>query len=82
MIADGIGRAVGYMFGNVDFSLQKNSQHQCLVFKLDNVARITGRRDSPPNSPLKLLSYNEYSYQDVSSNRLENNLNNKKMKHK
>jgi hypothetical protein len=51
IVADSLGRAVGYMGGNWDASAQMNSQHQSYAMKFDAVVRATGRQISPPNSP-------------------------------
>mmetsp|Transcript_7334 Transcript_7334/g.10168 ORF Transcript_7334/g.10168 Transcript_7334/m.10168 type:complete len:98 (+) Transcript_7334:669-962(+) len=51
ILADLQGRAVGYMGGNSDSSKAKNSQHQSVAFKFDDVAIATRRQDSPANSP-------------------------------
>jgi len=53
VVSDGLGRVVGYLYGNVDSSNAKNSQHQSLAFKIDRVAEITRRRESPQSSPGK-----------------------------
>mmetsp|Transcript_33224 Transcript_33224/g.65964 ORF Transcript_33224/g.65964 Transcript_33224/m.65964 type:complete len:162 (+) Transcript_33224:554-1039(+) len=51
ILADGYGRAVGYMGGNYDASSNKNSQHQSYAFRFDRVIHATGRRISPANFP-------------------------------
>jgi hypothetical protein len=51
IIADSLGRAVGYMGGNWDSSVQMNSQHQSYAMKFDAVVSATGRQLTPPNSP-------------------------------
>jgi Trypsin-like peptidase domain len=53
VVSDGLGRVVGYLYGNVDSSNAINSQHQSLAFKIDRVAEITRRRESPQSSPGK-----------------------------
>lgn len=53
IIADGNGRAIGYMGGNLDASKDKNSQHQSYCFRFDPVIRTTSRKTSPVNSPDK-----------------------------
>eukprot|EP01039_Chlorochromonas_danica_P011368 gene11366-12698_t len=52
IIADGCGRAVGYMGGNLDASKEKNSQHQSYGYRFDRVFHATGRQlMTPTNSP-------------------------------
>jgi hypothetical protein len=51
VISDGVGRAVGYMYGNWDASTQKNSQHQSLACKLDAVIDAMPRKPSPSSPP-------------------------------
>jgi hypothetical protein len=51
ILADYIGRAVGYMGGNWDFGSEKNSQHQSFAFPFGPVILATGRQTSPTNSP-------------------------------
>ena len=53
IVADGYGRAVGYMGGNLDSSYDKNSQHQSYAFRFDVVVLRTNRKPSPTNSPSK-----------------------------
>lgn len=56
IIADGYGRAVGYMGGNLD---DKNSQHQSYGYRLDRVMIVTGRSLSPTSSPAGKGKINE-----------------------
>ncbi len=56
VVSDGYGRAVGYMFGNFDTANMKNSQHQSLAYKFDDLVKATKRRSSPSNSPIKSSS--------------------------
>jgi len=51
IIADGRGRCVGYMGGNLDASKDKNSQHQSYGFRFDRVILATKRETTPTNSP-------------------------------
>lgn len=51
ILADGYGRAVGYMGGNMDVSRDKNSQHQSYAFRFDRVMVVTNRQISPTSSP-------------------------------
>jgi hypothetical protein len=51
IIADGQGRAIGYMGGNLDTSKDKNSQHQSYGFRFDCVIQRTNRQLTPTNSP-------------------------------
>jgi hypothetical protein len=51
ILADYLGRAIGYMGGNWDASKEKNSQHQSYAYRFDRVIRATDRQDSPTNSP-------------------------------
>lgn len=51
ILADGLGRAVGYMGGNLDASKKSNSQHQSYAFTFDRVAMVTERNITPKNSP-------------------------------
>lgn len=51
IIADGRGRCVGYMGGNLDASHDKNSQHQSYGFRFDRVILATKRETTPTNSP-------------------------------
>jgi hypothetical protein len=44
IIADGHGRAVGYMGGNLDAGKKNNSQHQSYGFRFDQVIIATKRR--------------------------------------
>jgi hypothetical protein len=53
IIADGYGRAVGFMGGNYDSSDKKNSQHQSYAFKFDQVILSTNRQNTPTSSPGK-----------------------------
>ena len=53
IIADGYGRAVGYMGGNLDASEDKNSQHRSYAYKFDQVILATGWKSTPTNSPDK-----------------------------
>jgi hypothetical protein len=50
-LADGHGRAIGYMGGNFDASKDKNSQHHSYAFRFDRVMIATKRNPSPSNSP-------------------------------
>lgn len=54
IVADGHGRAIGYMGGNLDASREKNSQHQSYGFRLDRVILATNRKTTPTNSPGKV----------------------------
>lgn len=47
ILADGYGRAVGYMGGNLDASKDKNSQHQSYAFRFDRVIHATNRQITP-----------------------------------
>lgn len=51
ILSDGLGRAIGYMGGNLDASAIKNSQHQAYAFRFDEVAIATRRQESPSSSP-------------------------------
>jgi hypothetical protein len=51
IVADSLGRAVGYMGGNLDANAQMNSQHQSYAIKFDAVVHATDRQVTPPNSP-------------------------------
>jgi hypothetical protein len=51
ILADGYGRAVGYMGGNYDASNNKNSQHQSYAFRFDRVIHATDRQITPTSSP-------------------------------
>ena len=51
IICDSIGRAVGYMGGNLDVSKEKNAQHQSYGFRFDHIISATNRKESPSNSP-------------------------------
>lgn len=51
ILADGYGRAVGYMGGNLDASKDKNSQHQSYAFRFDRVIHATNRQITPTSSP-------------------------------
>jgi hypothetical protein len=61
IIADGYGRAVGYMGRSLDASKRVNSQHQSYAFKFDCVMSATNRQKSPtsPQLRLKATSVNE-----------------------
>lgn len=52
IIADGYGRAIGYMGGNLDESKKNNSQHQSYGFRFDRVITVTNRQLTPTKSPL------------------------------
>jgi hypothetical protein len=51
ILSDGLGRAIGYLGGNLDASTEKNSQHQAYAFRFDDVVRSTRRKESPSSSP-------------------------------
>lgn len=51
ILADGYGRAVGFMGGNLDASKDKNSQHQSYGCRFDRVIRATQRQITPTSSP-------------------------------
>jgi hypothetical protein len=51
IIADGYGRAIGYMGGNLDASKDKNSQHQSYCYRFDHVITATNRQSTPTKSP-------------------------------
>lgn len=51
ILSDGIGRAVGFMGGNLDSSKERNSQHQAYGYRLDRVVEMTGRQEMPTSSP-------------------------------
>ena len=53
VIADNVGRAIGYLGGGIDSSKKSNSQHQSYGFPFAMVAKATGRRISPKTSPSK-----------------------------
>jgi hypothetical protein len=52
IIADGYGRAIGYMGGNLDKSTKNNSQHQSYGFRFDRVITVTKRQLTPTKSLL------------------------------
>ena len=52
IIADGYGRAIGYMGGNLDASTKINSQHQSYGYRFDRVITVTNRQLTPTKSPL------------------------------
>lgn len=54
IVSDYLGRAVGYMGGNLDFAKEKNSQHQSYAYKFDMVMLATDRKVSPNTPPVKL----------------------------
>eukprot|EP01031_Cornospumella_fuschlensis_P031465 gene31465-38031_t len=51
ILADGVGRAVGYIGGNWDSSKGNNSQHQAYWYKFDIAVESTGRQATPTSSP-------------------------------
>jgi hypothetical protein len=56
ILADNLGRVVGYMGGNCDCSSDKNSQHQSYGHSFEAVIKATNRQDSPNSSPEKEVS--------------------------
>lgn len=44
ILADGYGRAVGYMGRNLNASKEKNSQHHSCAYKFDRIIRVTNRQ--------------------------------------